>query len=105
MVGSPGSAAAAGDGLEIRVLSNRADLVSGGDALVRVVPPSTVDPSTLAMTLGGRDVTERFAVRANGHYEALLQGLPLGRSVLRARAPNGSGARITITNHPADLVR
>ena len=31
---------------ELNVLSNRADLVSGGDALVQVVLPGRVDPST-----------------------------------------------------------
>ena len=36
--GSPGGGGS-GAGLEIQVLSNRADLVSGGDALVEVVLP------------------------------------------------------------------
>ena len=35
----------------INVLSNRADLISGGDALVQIVVPSGVDPSLGA---GGR---------------------------------------------------
>ena len=42
-------AAAAGDA-QIKVLSNRADLVSGGDALVQVVPPAGVDAARCAST-------------------------------------------------------
>ena len=36
----------------IEVLSNRADLVSGGDALVRVTVPRGVKPSRLRFTAG-----------------------------------------------------
>ena len=94
------SALAAGTPLSIHVLSNRADLISGGDALVAVELPAGTNTQGLRMTLGARDVTSQFAVRANGRYEALLSGIPLGRNVLTASLPNGSGARVTITNHP-----
>ena len=50
------------------MLSNRADLISDGDALVQVVVPSGVDPSTIAVDVGGRDVTSAFAVRADGRF-------------------------------------
>jgi hypothetical protein len=41
----------------IEVLSNRADLISGGDALVRVDLPDRVDPATVQVSLNGADVT------------------------------------------------
>ena len=53
---------------ELNVLSNRADLISGGDALVQVVLPGRVDPSTVRVMLNGRDVTSAFAVRAGGAF-------------------------------------
>src|SRR3712207_5752096 len=47
----------------VKVLSNRADLVSGGDALVEVVPPAGASTSAVWVTLGGRDATRAFGVR------------------------------------------
>jgi hypothetical protein len=90
-----GTAAPATAAPTIDVLSNRADLISGGDALVEVKPAGAT------VRLDGADVTNAFAVRPGGRYMALLQGLKAGPNVLRARAPDGSFAEITITNHPA----
>ncbi|MBV8462312.1 MAG: hypothetical protein JO368_03405, partial [Acidimicrobiales bacterium] len=84
----------------IQVLSNRADLISGGEALVAVGLPAGTAPSTVRMTLGTHDITSDFAVRPNGRYEGLVTGLRLGDNVLAATMPDGSGARITITDHP-----
>jgi hypothetical protein len=61
-----GGAARAADDVEIRVLSNRADLISGGDALVEVVVPQGADASRPHLKVGERDVTASFAMRANG---------------------------------------
>jgi hypothetical protein len=79
---------------EIKVLSNRADLISGGDALVEVTPAGS------RVTVGEKDATGAFALRPGGRYMALLQELEVGPNVVTARAPDGSTARITITNHP-----
>jgi hypothetical protein len=84
----------------IEVLSNRADLISGGDALVAVVPPSGADPRSVRMTLGSRSVTSEFARRSNGLYEGLLTGLSNGGNVLRAALPDGASSSITIISHP-----
>ena len=86
--------------LEIRVLSNRADLIAGGDALVEVVLPAKVLASTLRVSVGGRDVTSAFALRDNGRFMGLVTGLTTGDNVLTARAKGASTAQITITNHP-----
>ena len=50
---------------EITVLSNRADLISGGDALVAIDLGNT-DASAVKVTLNGNDITNAFAVRENG---------------------------------------
>ena len=54
---------AAPDALQIVVLSNRADLISGGDALVEVVLPPDVAPDKVRVTVNGHDMTDAFAVR------------------------------------------
>ena len=84
----------------IAVLSNRADLVSGGEALVAVTPPTGTAPSSVRMGLDGLDITNAFALRRNGRYEGLVTGLRLGDNALTAMFPDGSGARITIADHP-----
>lgn len=93
------AAQAAPTGLKVSVLSNRADLISGGDALVQVALPAGITPSKVRVTAAGRDVTRAFAVRPNGQFEGLVTGLPLGRSVLKA-AVGRSSDTLTITNHP-----
>ena len=82
----------------IEVLSNRADLISGGDALVAVALPRGTRQS-VRMILNGHAVTGEFALRPNGRYEGLLTGLRDGPNVLTARE-GGAGSTITIVNHP-----
>ena len=93
------AAAAPGDA-QVRLLSNRADIVSGGDALMQVVPPSGVRPSAMRVDAGGRDVTPAFGVRGDGRFVGLVTGLRDGATVVTARAPDGRGARLTVRNHP-----
>jgi hypothetical protein len=92
LVCAPASAAAP----ELKVLSNRADLVSGGDALVELAG----NPRGVKVDLDGADVTGKFAERPGGRWIGLLDGLKVGRNVVTARAPDGTASRITITNHP-----
>ena len=94
---SPASAAT--KPLTISVLSARADLVSGGDALLRVGVPSGVKPSALRLFLNGKDVTSQFGLRADGTYAGLLRGMRVGANEVKATAPGWSGSR-TLTNHP-----
>src|SRR4051812_19049434 len=86
---------------EILVLSNRADLVSGGDALVQINVPDRVAPSSVHVTLNGIDVTSAFAVRANGELQGLVTGLAVGDNELVATMAKGPATHITITNHPS----
>ena len=89
----PGVAVAKGKRVHIKVLSTRADLVSGGDTLVQVKPAGA------KVWRGKRRITRRFAVRPDGRYAALLEGLRNGRNVLTARKKR-RGARLRIRNHP-----
>ena len=86
---------------DIVVLSNRADLISGGDALVEIALPAPARATAARMTidLDGRDVTNAFKTRADGRYYGILTGLKDGRNVLTATL-SGTRSRLTITNHP-----
>lgn len=93
------AAPAAAAPVELEVLSSRADLVSGGNALVRVNIEDAADAGRLSVKLGDNDVTGQFATRANGEVEALLTGIPDGPSTLTAIA-GGNGARLQLKGHP-----
>lgn len=84
----------------IVVLSNRADLVSNGDALVEVVLPDGVEAADVTVDVDGADVTEAFAVRSDGRFLGRLEGLGVGEQVVTARFGGGRGAELPITNHP-----
>ena len=94
-----GVAGAQAGTLVIHVLSDRADAVSGGDALVSVALPKGVNPASVKMTLGSSNVTSEFALRPNGSYEGLLTGLQVGRNTVTAEAKGQTSGHATITNH------
>src|SRR5205085_139342 len=52
------------------------------------------------MVLNGTDVTGAFAVRPNGRYMGVVEGLKNGQNVLVANLPNNGGANLAITNAP-----
>lgn len=91
------SAATATKPLRVLALSNRPDLVSGGDVRVAVDVPRAVAP-TLRVTLNGADVTRRFVATSATRREAVLTGLRLGRNSLRALARGYYGS-LVVTNH------
>jgi hypothetical protein len=91
------AASSPGAPLQVRVLSNRADLVSGGDALVEVVVPPGAGAAMV--DVNGRNVTGAFHRLTNGRLLGLVTGLRVGANVLTARA-GGRGARLTVTNAP-----
>jgi Tannase-like family of unknown function (DUF6351) len=94
-----GSSAAPRGALTIEVLSNRSDLISGGDALVAVDLPDAVRSRQVRVTLGERDVTKRFTARG-GRLVGLVTGLEVGRNVLRATAPGARPDKAVVINHP-----
>jgi hypothetical protein len=90
---------------EVRTLSNRADLISGGDALVEVSVPITVPLTKVTLLLNGTDVTAAFQVNeAARTMRGVLTGLLNGENEFVADS-NGLGkgrprATLRIINHP-----
>ena len=96
---------AASGQFEILTLSNRADFISGGDALVEVRVPRTVPLHQVTLWLNGLDVTSAFRTdTAARTMRGVLTGLEGGQNELLADS-NGRGrgrprASLAITNHP-----
>lgn len=82
----------------ITVLSGRADQVAGGSALLQVNLPTGA--RGLHVTAGSRDVTTAFGTAGNGSTQGLVNGLPLGATVVTATVDDGRGAHITLVGHP-----
>ena len=91
---------AAGGAPKIKVLSNRADLVSGGDALIQVKVPKGTKRGELHLTAGDRNVSRALKRTGPRRYRALVKRMPEGKVPLIARIRGGSAAKLKITNHP-----
>src|SRR5215831_7667605 len=98
--------------LTIKTLSNRADLISSGEALDEIVLHPGTSASGLKVDLSGYDVSDAFAMRANGRVIGLIpflsgssnQEAPRHTGELQVRGAvtaklSGKGATLTINNH------
>lgn len=84
----------------VKTVSNRADLISDGDALIEIVLPQGASATGIKVDLnGGTDVTSQFAVRGDGRMLGVVSGLKPGTNTVAATGGNGKGARLVITNH------
>ena len=93
---------ASADELAINVLSNRADLVSGDDALIEVIVPADVTTADVHVTRNGVDVTSSFGLTTTGRFLGLVDGLDPGDNDIEAfvTAPTlHPSVAITINNH------
>jgi len=97
--GGPGSPREVADSSTIHVLSNRSDLISGGDALIEIILPVGTSASDVSVLRNGSDVTSIFKPVSAGRLVGLVTGLVLGDNTLTARLPSGSES-ITVVNHP-----
>ena len=86
--------------VEIRTLSNRADLVSGGDALVEISGPPGQVQKGVAVRLDGKDISSSFTRQSDGRLVGLVTGLKEGANTLEADVGRFLGARLVITNAP-----
>jgi cysteine-rich repeat protein len=101
--GAIAPATAYADELAINVLSNRADLISGGDALIEVVVPPDVAIPDVHVLLNGSDVTSAFGLDAGGRFVGLVDGMVVGDNDLEAYVTPPTlkqSAAIIVTNYP-----
>ena len=92
------------DAFEIVTLSNRADLISGGDALLEVRIPRGVSADRVKVRLNGADITGAFT-SSGRTLRGLAEGLVEGRNDVTAEIDGrghgqGRRERLVITNHP-----
>ncbi len=88
--------------LRIHLLSNRAELISGGDALVEILLPGGIDTRQISVMLNDTDVSNRFARHAvSGRFLGLVNGLTLGENRLAVYSDSRQADdTLTIINHP-----
>ncbi|MBP2350924.1 hypothetical protein JOF29_002007 [Kribbella aluminosa] len=77
--------------MKLQVLSSRADMVTGGDALVHV-DVSEADADDVRVSLNGKDVSSVFSADDTG-LTGLVEGIRLGKNILRAES---GGRRTTL---------
>jgi Tannase-like family of unknown function (DUF6351) len=82
--------------LTISVLSGRADLVSGGDALVAIGGARSIHG--LRVDVAGDDQSSAFGESPDGRIVGLVHDLPLGKSWIVAHAGRRA-AKLVVTNH------
>jgi Tannase-like family of unknown function (DUF6351) len=85
--------------IDIRVVSSRPDLVSGGDALIQITLPAGAAGIRPLVLIGNRDVSAAFAAGERRNvFVGLVEGLGEGRNVVRVSA--GALVReLELTNH------
>src|SRR5687767_4342645 len=103
------SLAAAATVPEVRIttLSSRADMVTGGNALIRVDVPPAVAMNAIAIKVNGQNMTSTFrADMAARTYTGLVSGLNVGLNNV-AVYTNATGIgrpaeQLTVTNYPIE---
>ncbi|MDM0072522.1 DUF6351 family protein [Variovorax sp. J31P207] len=90
--------------LTLSILSSRADMVSGGDALLEIALPDGIDAAEVQVTRNGEDVTPAFTAQASGRaLRGLVTGLDVGNNHLAAEAGHGknkANGHLHVTNYP-----
>ncbi len=86
----------------ITTLSNRADLVSGGSALVEIKLPEGAIASRLKVDVNGTDVTSAFVQGSDGRILGVVKGMKTGNNPITAGAEDAhfASAALTVTNAP-----
>jgi hypothetical protein len=85
---------------QVKVLSTRPDLVSGEQAYVEVVLPQGASDDGLKVSLGERDLSADFPLRANGRRTGLVTGLQVGNNLLSVSGKDFAAASLMLVDHP-----
>ena len=85
--------------IRIEVLSSAPEMVTGGDALVRITVPESVDPGTVEVRLGTEDVTGNFQADGSA-LTGLLTNLSPGSNALVASAQGAREGSLALVSYP-----
>lgn len=96
----PGSPEIAPTAVVPQVLSSRADMVTGGDVLIRVPVPSPLLPSELGVKLDNRDITSQFTTTRDRQLIGRLTGLRVGSALLSVWVRGAQAGSVVLVNHP-----
>jgi len=90
---SPGS-------VQIQTVSNRADMISGGDALIEVLLPAGAVADGLRVQVNGRDASSAFRVTSDGRVLGTVTGLLEGKNTIYAVTDTAYASTLVVTNAP-----
>ena len=101
-VGGCSSAEMAGvpDLPQVSVVSSRADMVTGGNALVRVALPEGTSPDTVTVRVDGRDVTAAFRAVSEAALEGIVTDLAVGMNHVAVGTGDGASVELEVRNYP-----
>lgn len=104
--GGGGNSIEVGTPIQIRTLSNRADLVSDGNVLTEIDVTPGLAKQNMKVTLNGADITSAFTSSGTDRFVGLVTGLQQGENTLVVDIDPGKSssglppAKLVITNHP-----
>ena len=86
--------------VQITTVSNRADLVSGGNVMVQITLPPSTKVDGLVVTVDGRDVSSAFSTDSSGRVRGVVTGLAVGNNTITAATATAGAAALVVTNAP-----
>ena len=94
--------AAPAPAFEIRALSTRPELVTGGDVLLQIAGPANLNAKSLIVRVNGKDVSSAFKRAADSQaLVGLVSGLNVGSNAIAASMRGSKAtAQLTVINHP-----
>jgi hypothetical protein len=99
--GGTAASTGANQQVAISVLSTRADLVSGGQALVELDLPQGADAQAIYVSANGTNQSNAFSWSADGKYMGLVTGLSVGSNTISVSGPGIANSGLTVFDHPA----
>jgi hypothetical protein len=89
------------DGLNLWILSSRADMVSGGDALIKIALSGSMPLSKITATVNGKDATASFRPDATGKsLIGRVEGLVIGPNTIAISVGGKLVGQEMMINHP-----
>jgi hypothetical protein len=92
--------------LDIRTLSTRPELVTGGDVLLQIIGPATLTAKNVRVLVNGKDASAAFKPAADSKAPisllvGLVSGLNVGsNTIVASTRGDKASAQLTVINHP-----